>query len=332
MSLPAPAPSMEPRRPRRPAGPLRRLVVHGGLFLVTLASTTAMFYFGPMSAEPLGTVRLIDSLLFSLPALLILGSHEMGHYLMARAHGVETSLPYFIPAPFGFGTLGAVIRLRGKVPSRDALLDIGAGGPLAGLAVAVPMLVVGVMLSRPVQAPSPPFPPSFSLLHLAAEAGHLARHWLDGTTPKEVLEGGTYFGDNLLTFLVSRAVWGKLPTGMDLAAHPVFIAAWFGLLVTMLNLLPVGQLDGGHVLRAYLGPTAERWGPRMAGALLILALLFSASWLVWFFLVTKVVGFGHPPPVDDEAPLSRGRRRFAIVTWVFTVLCFMPVPLDFLPG
>jgi membrane-associated protease RseP (regulator of RpoE activity) len=117
---------------------------------------------------------------------------------------------------------------------------------------------------------------------------------------------------------------------VDLDAHPVFIAAWFGMLVTMLNLIPVGQLDGGHVMRAFLGPKAEHWGPRVASGLLVMALLFSVSWLVWFFLVLKVVGFGHPPPVDDEAPLSRGRRIISIVTWVFSVLSFMPVPVDLL--
>jgi membrane-associated protease RseP (regulator of RpoE activity) len=296
--------------------------------LATLASTTIAFY-SSMSMVPPGPDRWVDSFLFSVPALLILGSHEMGHYLMARAHGVDSSLPYFIPAPIGLGTFGAVIRLRGKVPSRNALLDIGAAGPLAGLAIALPMLVVGVMLSRPVPSPSPPFPPAASLLNMGAELGHLMRYWLDGTAPKEVAGAEVwFFGDNLLSVLVSRAVWGRLPAGVDLNAHPVFIAAWFGLLVTMLNLIPAGQLDGGHVMRAYLGPKAERWGPQVASALLILALLCSASWLVWFFLVTKVVGFGHPPPVDDEAPLSRGRRVASVVTWVFTVLCFMPVPLD----
>jgi membrane-associated protease RseP (regulator of RpoE activity) len=315
--------------PRRPPRWLTLAVIHGGLFLATAASTTAAFYASFSAAAP-GVERLIDSLTFSLPALLILGSHEMGHYLMARAHGVDVSLPYFIPAPFSFGTLGAVIRLKGRLPSRDALLDVGAGGPLAGLAVALPLLVTGVMLSHPVPAPAPPFPPSFSLLHLGAELGHALRRWLDGTEAPPLAIGATYFGDNLLTLGLTRLIWGRLPEGMDLDAHPVFIAAWFGLLVTMLNLVPVGQLDGGHVLRAALGERAARWGPHVASLALICALFFSASWLVWFFLMTKVVGFEHPPPIDDETPLSPGRRAFVYATWALTVACFIPVPFDVL--
>lgn len=306
------------------------MTVHGGLFVATLATTTSAFY--ASSLDTLEAVRWMDGLLFSIPVMLILGSHEMGHYLMARAHGVEASLPYFIPVPFGFGTMGAVIRLRGRVPSRNALLDIGAAGPLAGLAVAVPLLVVGVMLSHPVQGLSTAFPPSASLLSLGTESAHRLRDWLAGRTPEVLTAGGMYFGDNLLSWVIARAVWGRLGPGMDLEANPVLIAAWFGMVVTMLNLLPVGQLDGGHVLRAFLGKRAERWGPPMANGLLVLALVFSASWLVWYFLVTKVVGFGHPAPIDDEAPLSRGRRWVSVVTWLFTVLCFMPVPMDALVG
>jgi membrane-associated protease RseP (regulator of RpoE activity) len=303
-------------------------VVHLGLLAATLVTTTAVYFYA-WSPETQPSLRLMDALLFSLPAMLILGAHEMGHFLMARAHGVETSWPYFLPAPFGFGTLGAVIRLKGRIPSRDALLDIGAAGPLAGLLVALPLLVVGVLASRPVLSVAPPFPPASSLLALAADAGHLMRHWLDGTTAPEASGlGATYFGDNLLSWLVVRLTWGKLAPGMDLDAHPVFIAAWFGLLVTMLNLLPVGQLDGGHVLRAWLGPRAEKVGPHVASALLILALLASASWLVWFFIVTRLVGFGHPAPTDDAAPLSRGRKVVAVCCWVATLLCFMPVPVD----
>lgn len=299
---------------------------HLGLLLLTLGSTTGVYFFlfadGDTSAD-----RLLSALLFSVPALLILGAHEMGHFLMARAHGVATSWPYFIPAPLGFGTLGAVIRMKGKIPSRNALLDIGAAGPLAGLLVALPLLVVGVRASTPGLSPgTAAFPPRISLLGL----GQLLGEWLREVlfdVPMPAAGQLDTFGDNLLTWGVTRLVWGPLPPGTDLYAHPVFLAAWFGLLVTMLNLVPVGQFDGGHVLRAVLGDRAERLGPPVAKALLLLSLV-SATWLLWFAIITFVVGFGHPPPVDDVTPLSRGRKVVAALCALAAVLCFMPVPMD----
>ncbi len=307
---------------------MRRALGHVSLFLATFVSMTAVFY---RSQNPNGgdVYALQDAALFAGSALLILLSHEMGHYLMARQWGVESSLPYFIPVPFGFGTMGAVIRLKGAIPSRNALFDIGAGGPLAGLAIALPLLVVGVMASPPGPCPAANFPGSASLVGLAAEAGQAARHWVDGTTsPETISRQAELFGDNLLTLVVSRAVWGRLPPGVDLAGHPVFIAAWFGLLVTMFNLLPSGQLDGGHVVRAVFGPKAERLGPHVASVVLVLALLASVSWLIWFAMLLRVVGFGHPPPVDDQTPLSRGRVAASVLVWVLTVSCFIPIPLD----
>lgn len=308
---------------------MRKVLIHGGLLLATLATMTWAFGFGD---ERLPVREQLETgLLFSLPAVLILGCHEMGHYLMARAHGVDSSWPYFIPMPFGFGTLGAVIQLKGKIPSRNALFDIGVAGPLAGLAIALPMLVVGVMYSHPMKSPLPPFPPSYSLLHLASEAGIAIRHFIDGVdAPAKQGVEAAYFGDNLLTLFVSRAVWGKLPPGMDLDAHPVFVAAWFGMLVTTLNLMPAGQLDGGHVMRSFFGPKAEQLGHHVASALIILAAVASVTWLVWFIIISRFVGFGHPPPVDDLTPLSFGRKVTTWATWVLTVLVFIPVPMDVL--
>jgi membrane-associated protease RseP (regulator of RpoE activity) len=305
---------------------MQRTLAHLTLLLATFASMTLVFY----DSQGRGDVYAMqDAVLFAGSALLILFSHEMGHYLMARHYGVESSLPYFIPVPFGFGTMGAVIQLKGTIPSRNALFDIGAGGPLAGLAIALPLLVVGVMVSTPMPCPSVEFPGSYSLISFASEAGKAIRHWLDGTSAAPVTGVQVeLFGDNLLTLAVSRAVWGKLPPGVDLNGHPVFIAAWFGLLVTMFNLLPAGQLDGGHVVRAVFGPKAERLGPHIASLLLVLALLCSVSWLIWFAMLVRVVGFGHPPPVDDQTPLSRGRLAASVLVWVLTVLCFMPIPVE----
>ena len=134
---------------------MKRPLFHLGLFLATCA-TTCFAYFNQLDDRLPVKDRLSDSVLFSFCVLLILGSHEMGHYLMARRHGVDSSLPYFIPFPFGFGTMGAVIRIRARIPTRDALVDIGAAGPLAGLLVAVPLLVAGTVLSHPMPSPGAP--------------------------------------------------------------------------------------------------------------------------------------------------------------------------------
>ena len=304
--------------------------LHISLFLATCATTFGVFLvlFG---GGVLGSVedKVWGSALYAGVVMLILLSHELGHFFMARAHGVDSSWPYFIPVPLGFGTLGAVIRLRGRIPTRDALVDIGAAGPLAGLLIAVPMLFVGVALSHVERMPQSfesPFPPTLSLLNLASLGGLYVRHLISGTEAPSLPEL-QIFGDNLLTWLAVRLIHGELPAGHDLMAHPVFIAAWFGLVVTMLNLLPVGQLDGGHLTHAWYGVKAEQIGARVAGATLILALFFSASWLLWFFLVTRIVGVGHPPVVDEQRPLSRGRKVVVVVSWVMTGLTFMPVPL-----
>lgn len=317
--------------PQQVSQPTRRPWLHVLLFVATLASTFAVFLFA-WGGGVVGSFedRAWGSALFAGSVVLILLAHELGHYFMARAHGVDATLPYFIPVPLGFGTLGAVIRLLGRVPSRNALVDIGAAGPLAGLAIAVPLMVVGIAQSTPMAVPVTPAPtlaPATSLLNLAALFGQWARAEVFGT-PTPALPQLEVFGDNLLTLGLARLVHGALPPGQELIAHPVFIAAWFGLLMTMLNLLPVGQLDGGHLTHAWFGTEAEELGRKVAGASLILALFCSVSWLVWFFLVTRVVGVQHPPVLDEETPLSRGRKVTVVVTWVMTVLTFMPVPIS----
>lgn len=306
--------------------------VHLGLLLATGASVFFVFLFGWNGgvASSDSADQLAGAGYFTFSMLLILGAHEMGHYLMARAHGVDSSLPYFIPLPFGFGTLGAVIRLRGRVPSKNALVDIGAAGPLAGLLVAIPLLIVGFLISPVGASPAPAdtFPSGMSLYSIAGHLGDLARLWVDDREmPPDATVGYTLFGDNLLIIALQRLLVGPLPAGHDLYGHPVFIAAWFGLLVTMLNLLPAGQLDGGHLVHAWFGPRAVEVGHTVASALLVCALFFSASWLVWFILITRVVGFEHPPVVDESIPLTPGRKIVCAVCFMCTALVFMPVPL-----
>ena len=307
--------------------------LHLGLFVATCVSTFGVFFvlFGG-GVEGSREDKLWGCALYSGVVMLILLSHELGHYFMARHHGVDASLPYFIPFPLGFGTMGAVIRLRGRIPTRDALVDIGAGGPLAGLLIAVPMLFVGVALSHVERLPdtfteTSGLPPTLSLLNFASMGGLYLKH-LVYETPVPEFPQLQIFGDNVLTWLAVRLIHGKIAAGSDVMAHPVFIAAWFGLVVTMLNLLPVGQLDGGHLTHAWYGVKAEKIGERIAAGALIMALFFSASWLLWFILITRFIGVGHPPVVSPEIPLSRGRKAVVVITWVMTGLTFMPMPLS----
>lgn len=310
---------------------MKDLPRHLALFAATCASTFFVFrvmYDGGVVGTDAD--KWWGAFFYAVPVMLILTAHELGHYFMARAHQVDASLPYFIPVPLGFGTLGAVIRLKGRIPTRNALVDIGAAGPLCGLLIAIPMLFVGAALSHverlPVEVDSS-LPPPLSLLNLASLFGLWLKAQLFGT-PEPTLPVLQIFGDNLLTLLAVRVTHGEIPAGHEVMAHPVFIASWFGLVVTMLNLLPVGQLDGGHLTHAWYGEKAEVIGERIARGALLCALFFSASWLAWFFLITVFIGVKHPPVERPEEPLSLGRKVVVVVTWVMTGLTFMPIPLS----
>jgi membrane-associated protease RseP (regulator of RpoE activity) len=316
-----------------PPPPRRRFpTVNVLLFVATVATTTVSGWVMSLSAPPTAAPSLGELLRGGLPfsaALLgILLAHEMGHWVAARWYGMEATLPYFIPfAPWdwGIGTLGAVIRIRSRMPSRRAVLDVGAAGPFAGFVVAVPVLLWGyahspVIAGAVLGTPSP----------LA-----WVRDWMAGTSAgappggREVIA----FGQSLASWAALHLTHPGLPAGADVAEHPVAIAGWFGLLVTALNLVPVGQLDGGHVLYALLGrERAARASRLVAWGLLVLGLTVSVHWLVWFVIARFVVKPGHPPAVD-EAPLGRGRRALAITALVLFALTVTPVPIrgGFLP-
>jgi membrane-associated protease RseP (regulator of RpoE activity) len=302
---------------------------HLMLFIATALSTFATFLFSWGGGVD-GTLRdrMWGSAMFAGSVILILGAHEMGHYVAARVHGVDSTLPYFIPVPFGFGTMGAVIRLKSRIPTRNALVDIGAAGPLAGLCVALPLLVAGIAWSTPVPVPvteTTSFPSPMSLWSIVSDVVHAFR---DDTPALGMARAQVeVFGDNLVSLALVWLIKGPLPKGVDLAAHPVLIAAWFGMLVTMLNLIPVGQLDGGHLTHAWFQHRAETAGRWIARALLIPAVFFSVSWLVWFFLVTKIVKIHHPPVLEATEGLSIGRKRVCLVCFAAAVLTFMPIPL-----
>jgi membrane-associated protease RseP (regulator of RpoE activity) len=293
-----------------------RTWIHALLFALTCAST---YYTGGGGRE---------GAIFAGTLMTILVCHEMAHYLAARRHGIDVSLPYFIPLPLiGIGTLGAVIRMRSPIQRRDALADVGASGPLAGLAVAIPLLVIGLWQSPVVH----------------------------------ITEEGLIEGNSILYAGLKLLVKGQiLPTGglgepmVDVQLGPMAMAAWVGLLVTFINLIPIGQLDGGHIAVALFGNRHERLAPwlhrglAVVGGVVFAALAAEAyfggrevgeaigygaagalPWVVWvglLLLMRKMGGGVYHPPVGPE-PLSAGRRRLCWLAAVVFLLLFTPVPM-----
>jgi membrane-associated protease RseP (regulator of RpoE activity) len=240
---------------------------------------------------------LLLGLMFNVPLLSILGVHEMGHYTASRRHRVRVSPPYFIPflpIPPLPGTMGALIRLKSPFPDRNALMDIGAAGPLAGAAVAIPVLIAGLALSEVRRA-----------------TGAL----------------GVPLGESLLFKLLSRIVLGEIPAGYDVILHPVAYAGWLGMYITMLNLIPAGQLDGGHVAFAMFGERFSEVARLIPYALLLMGLAGN-GWFVWAALLF-VMGTGHPRPVFEEVPLTPARRAFGAAAFLLFLLCFTfdPFPI-----
>jgi membrane-associated protease RseP (regulator of RpoE activity) len=269
-----------------------RVWVNAALFLVTVISTLFAWTYWFTPYDPLSDpYSLVHGVPFAATLLSILLVHEFGHYLAARRQGVAMSLPYFIPMPIGIGTMGAIIKGRSPIRDRTALLDIGAWGPIPGFIVAVAAVIVGTLSAE--VAPAQP------------EA------WLR-------------FGDSLTTWLVTRVVLGPVPPGMDIFVGPVYIAGWIGLLITAMNLMPAGQLDGGHIARALLGGKSAYVAHAVRLALLGMGLLWT-GWFVWVVFIT-LIGVVHPPVADESTPLSIRRK---IVGWAalgIFVLTFMPVP------
>ncbi|WP_373046699.1 site-2 protease family protein [Vulgatibacter sp.] len=309
--------------PARPF-PVWNVVLFGATILTTLTAGADFAVGGGWTQEPADLAGYVRAgVPFSLSLLAILVAHEMGHFVAARLHRVEASWPWFIPVPFAIGTMGAVIRMRGRIRSRNALIDIGASGPLAGAVVAIPVLVYGISLSSIGEiAVEPNF--LFGNLSLVKLLG-----WLfSGEAPFQGL-GAVMEPQPLLYVLVKKLLFGVGPA-QDVFVHPVAYAGVIGLFVTALNLVPIGQLDGGHVAYAVLGRKAERVGRAFGVVLVVMALLSSFSWLVWYLLASRFVKYGHPP-VDDEAePLSRGRKLVVAATVLLFLLTLTPVAADVL--
>jgi membrane-associated protease RseP (regulator of RpoE activity) len=237
---------------------------------------------------------------FSIPALVILLAHELGHYIACRRYRLAATLPYFLPVPFNFGTFGAFIKIKAPIRSKKELFDVGIAGPIAGFVALIPFLLYGVAHSTP------------AVLHVV---------------PPEATEMSLLLPGRCLA--IQLAAWpfhGWLGSGVVLNLHPFALAAWLGLLATAINLLPLGQLDGGHILYAATGRLQRRLALPIWLALVVIGVLWR-GWLLWSFIVL-VIGLFHPPVADESTPLDPFRRGLAWIALAMLVLSFIPQPLD----
>jgi len=283
--------------------------VHLVLFVLTFLSTSLvgvllMQLFNNTMGEDLfqdilGVIRnpnqWASGLPFSISIMTILLAHEMGHFLTCLYYGIDASLPYFIPAPTPMGSMGAFIRIRSPFPDRGSLLDVGIAGPIAGFVLAIPALMIGLALSRFETA---------------------GTRFLN-------------FGEPIAFKLLSMVMGKVPPAGMELNWHPITIAGWFGLLATALNLLPAGQLDGGHVTYALFPILHKRISTLLVIVLTPLGIFYWHGWLVWVVLLL-VIRLGHPITMNNYAPLQRRHVRLGWIGLAMLILCFMPTPL-FIP-
>jgi membrane-associated protease RseP (regulator of RpoE activity) len=224
----------------------------------------------------------------------ILLAHEMGHYLMSRKYGVPATLPYFIPFPLSpFGTFGAIIKMRGVIVNKKALFDIGIAGPLSGFIMAIPFVIIGIKMS------------SIQLV----------------TKDPAILQ----LGDPLLFKILQKILLGDIPAGYDLVLHPLGYAGWVGLFVTALNLLPVGQLDGGHIIYAVFGDRSKWIFAVSITLLAVLTIFYNPGWLLLVILLL-IFGMRHPEPFDMETELDGKRKLLALVILLVFLLSFTPSP------
>jgi membrane-associated protease RseP (regulator of RpoE activity) len=305
--------------------------INVGLFILTLLSMLfagAQYGLeGPIENTFSSIVRALlgnlnNGVLFAASLLGILTAHEFGHYFAARYHKTAVSLPYFLPFPSLFGTMGAFIRLKQPPRDRRVLLDIGLAGPLAGLVVAIPVILIGLALSEVGTLSADPQAlgglEGNSILYLAAKylvTGELLPKPVDYSGLPPVIYWVRYFFMGL-----------PIPLGgRDILLHPMAWAGWAGLLVTSLNLIPAGQLDGGHTIYVLFGRTAARFRPWIIIALMLMGFAWS-GWYIWAILIF-VMGRTFATPRDDITPIDPRRRALAILGLMIFVLVFTPVPL-----
>jgi len=298
----------------RPIVSARRWLLHGFLFAVTLLTTTVVGVGiahsfrenSPVDFErglhvfldfPKHPALLLDGLPFSFTLLLILLAHEMGHYLTCLRYGIDASLPYFLPAPTLIGTLGAFIRIRSPIYTKRELFDVGISGPLAGFAVLLPMLAIGVANSKIV--------------------------------PGIGTHGDFVFGTPLILRFFEWAIFPGVPT-TDIYLHPVARAAWVGILATALNLLPIGQLDGGHILYSFIGNRHKLLSKIFVAVLIPIGIFFSWSWVVWAVLLF-IFGLKHPV-IFDASKMDSTRTWLGWLALAIFLLSFTLAPIRIQQG
>ncbi len=262
-----------------------------GATVVTTTIAGAFWANVDLAAHPLQIYRGFS---FSVPLLAILGVHEMGHYLTSRRWGVKATLPYFIPAPSLIGTFGAIIKMKSPIPHKRALVEIGAAGPIAGFVVAVIASLIGLKMSEAV--------------------------------PVSEVKAGISLGEPLMFSIIYRVTMGQLPPGYHVILHPIAFAGWLGLFVTALNLLPIGQLDGGHITYALFGRRHTLIARLTFLGLLMLGI--ASQWFGWFLFATlaMLLGVKHPPPIDPYTPLDERGRKIGWFALLLFVLSFTPLP------
>lgn len=268
-------------------------MIHIVLFILTFFST---LYVGAIYAgyNPLQNfIYIFKGLPFSISLLTILGVHELGHYTLSKMHRVDASLPYFIPFPTLVGTMGAFIMIRSHFPTRKSLFDVGIAGPLAGIIAAIPVTILGLHLSKvvPIKTTS-----------------------------------GLFLGDNLIFTFLTRIVKGHIGEGYTILLHPVAFAGWIGFFVTALNLLPIGQLDGGHIAYAVFHKY-HRWISLGTFFVLIILSKFWLGWLVWAFLA-MFLGYRHPVPLIEVVGLDNKRKYLAVLAAFILIVTFIPSPFS----
>ncbi|MCD6417259.1 site-2 protease family protein [bacterium] len=267
------------------------------LFLLTVITTTlAGAFMNRQDVDNYSLIWFFGGLKFSVPLLFILGIHEMGHYIASKVHRISATLPYFIPAPTLIGTFGAFIKIKEPIIDRKALMDIGAAGPLSGFFAAIPILIYGLIHSSIVQV-------------------------------QETTQAALKLGDSLILQIAVKILFGKIPDGYELYLSPMAFAAWLGFFVTSLNLIPIGQLDGGHIAYAMLGQKAYKIS-RLMFVLLIPLGFFWLGWLFWALLLFFLLGLKHPPLINPNEPIGKSRKIVGYICLAVFILTFTPVPFS----